>query len=81
MSSDDGWTPTQRRMLEVLSDGLPHTKEELHACCGPSCVKNVRMHLSILRKKLRHKGQDIVCRFDKRVIKYQHVRLLVSAEE
>ncbi|MFO7776004.1 MAG: hypothetical protein R6W89_09425 [Candidatus Hydrogenedentota bacterium] len=37
MTNDGDWTPTQRRMLEVLSDGLPHTKEELHACCGPSC--------------------------------------------
>ena len=74
----DVFTPTQAAMLKILSDGLPHTREELHKCCGPSSLKTIQMHLSSIRKKLRPHGEDIVYVVVSRRGCYQHVRLLVS---
>ena len=64
-------TPTQRRILAVLSDGEPHSREELIACMpdsegiegdyGTSAYNCLRMHISNLRKHLALKGQDVVC--------------------
>ena len=72
------YTPTQRKMMEVLSDGQRHRRIELHACLvdelGP--LSNITAHISNLRKKLRPKGQDIICEFSSRVIYYRLVRLL-----
>jgi DNA-binding CsgD family transcriptional regulator len=53
--------PVERKMLDVLSDGKPHTPQELQACLwdeqGP--LSTVRVHLTCLRKKLRPRGQDV----------------------
>ena len=75
----DGLTVPQR-ILQLLSDGLPHRIEELHACLHEQDApfSNVSPHLHALRKMLRARGEDIVCRtlgsgYDRR---YQHVRLL-----
>jgi len=65
-------------MLKILSDGNPHRREELHACCGPSSLRVVRAHLSVIRKKLTQ-GQDIVCVLRNRQICYQWVRTVGSA--
>lgn len=74
--------PVQRKMLEVLADGMPHTKEELHACLwdeqGP--LSNIRAHICIIRKSLQPIGQDIVCEIRRnRKTYYRQVRLLASA--
>ena len=76
----DGLTVAQR-MLQVLADGLPHRIEDLHACLHEhdAPFANVHPHILTLRKMLRPKGEDIVCRttgYDRR---YQHVRLIGSA--
>jgi len=68
-------------MLKILSDGLPHTSKELHGCCGPSCRAVVRVHMVHIRKKLRLKGEDVVCVFRQGRYYYQHVRLLASAND
>lgn len=83
----EGFTRTQSAMLDVLADGMPHTRMELHACLddelGP--LSNICMHISNIRKILRPKGQDIVCELVHVTIKggskiqYRHVRLLASA--
>jgi hypothetical protein len=74
------FTPVQSRMLEVLRDGLPHTRYELHDCLqdemGP--ISNIRSHLSSIRKKIRPFGEDIICELANRRICYRHVRLLAS---
>lgn len=69
-------TKTQNAMLEILSDGLPHHRDELHALCGPSCAGVVSQHLQGVRKKLRMFGQDIICELRNRTTYYRHVRLL-----
>lgn len=71
-------TPTHAKMLEVLSDGLPHHRDELHKCCGPSSVGVVKFHLAQIRKHLRPLGEDVVCVQNGVGFFYQHVRLLAS---
>lgn len=79
--ADNGYsrfTPTESRLLSLLSDGLPHSKKELHACLYDSLgiLNNIQAHISHLRSKIRPKGEDIVCEYAKRQIWYRHVRLL-----
>lgn len=75
------FTETQQKMLTILSDGRVHTKEELHGCCGPSSISTVRAHVYGIKQKLRRRGEDIVCAYDKGRFYYQHVRLLGSNAE
>lgn len=72
------FTPTEKRILQVLGDGLPHTKEELHTCLMDelSEVDTVKTHISNLRTKLQLRGQDIDCIKHNRRYKYRQVRLL-----
>lgn len=80
-------TPTHRRMLAVLADGMPHKREELRACLwdelGPQ--SNVWAHISTLRKYLQERGQTIVCEYRLHEkhgpLFYRHVRLLTSSDE
>lgn len=76
--STNGFTPTQRAILDVLSDGKPHTPAELRPCLGDDLAGNaaVRMHVCRLRKRLRERGQDIVSVTDRHRFRYQHVKLL-----
>lgn len=74
------WTPTQQKLIDALADGLPKSPEELHAAIGGyGAVKNIWAHLSAIRKKLRPRGQDIVCVYQKRKLHYLHVGLLRKA--
>lgn len=76
----NGYTPTQKRMLAVLRDGLPHTREELHACLPDdlSELRAIQAHISHIRKHLRVVGEEIVCEYYLRKLHYRHVRLLDS---
>ena len=68
--------PVQQRMVDVLSDGMQHTPEELHACLhdelGP--LSNVRVQLSLIRRIIQPKGYDIFHRCGY----YRMVRLMAS---
>lgn len=74
-------TPTECRILEKLSDGMPHSKEELVLCLFDdlSSVHTVKYHISNLRVKLRPIGQEIVCEYN-RGFKYRRVRLYSTGE-
>jgi hypothetical protein len=79
MSSN--FTPTQRAILSVLSDGEPHGRDELVACLSDDLANPnaIHYHLCPLRKILRAKGEDIICEYTKRrAQRYRHVRLLVT---
>ena len=81
MAGNNGkFTPTHQAMLDVLADGRPHLRKELHACLpdelGPPT--NIHAHLTAIRKMLRPKGQDIICTLVNGRICYRHVRLLAS---
>jgi len=56
------YTPTQRRLMAVLEDGLPHSRDELFACIDDELcqIVNFRVHLNYLRKKLQPIGLDIL---------------------
>ena len=78
-------TPADKRILEVLSDGAPHSRKELHERCMGDTSNSMQVRLAFqaavarLRKRLRPIGQDVVCRLEFRgQIFYQHVRLLNS---
>lgn len=75
------FTPTEKRILTVLSDGLPHTRQELHRCLSDELAElsAIQPHISRIRRRLQNKGQDIVCVLCNRQIQYQHVRILNSA--
>lgn len=72
------FTPTQQRMVDLLSDGLPHSRHELHACLNDELqpLIHITPHLTLIRKVLRPKGQDIICEIYNRTVHYRHVRLL-----
>jgi len=48
-------TPTQRRFMNLLQDGLPHSMEELRACLNDDRaeVDTVTQHIIMLRNKLK----------------------------
>ena len=77
------YTVTEQKILDVLSDGQPHSQEELHACLwdDQGSLANIRPHITHIRQKLRPLGQDIICEYIDRRRLYRHVRLLHSAND
>lgn len=79
------FTPTQQKIIDLLADGRPHTKEEIYAAIGyddlcleddPVKAINLRNHVSKLRKILEPVGQDVVCISTGWSCRYQQVRTL-----
>ena len=72
-------TPTQRRMLALLSDGRPHTRAELRKLLWDehSGLGAVRRQLCAARKIVRAAGCEIVCEITQGGrICYRQVKLL-----
>lgn len=63
MSTKTNVTPTQQRMLALLSDGNAHTVHELRDCLFDEMgeLSNVRAHVSGLRRRVEPLGLVIVC--------------------
>ena len=78
MSKSNGYTPIERAILTILSDGKGHPADELHKCCGPSSRSALRKHISCIRKKLKPRGENIVFVNTGKGLRYQLVRLLHS---
>jgi DNA-binding CsgD family transcriptional regulator len=79
----DIYTPVERRILGLLSDSLPHSREELGRCLSDDLSNDVpravRWHVFNLRRKLRDRGEYIVLELvGGRRMCYRHVRLLAS---
>lgn len=84
MANGNGFTPTQARIIQLLSDGLPHKRDDVFAACiedDLATVTALQLHISNLRPHLRARGEDIVCVVRGYVHFYQHVRLLASAND
>lgn len=78
------FTPTQARIIKMLADGMPHTRKELKTCLDDELAElgAVNFHVSILRKKLRPIGQDIVCELGAGYrLGFRHIRLLASSND
>lgn len=57
------FSPTQQRIVDLLSDGLLHSKEEIYGMLlTANSVNHIQMHISNIRRVLRPHGQDIICR-------------------
>ena len=82
MTNGTRLTPTHKKMLALLSDGLPHSKQELYCCLwdDQSAINTIAYHISTLRKK-PPPGQAIVCEFTKRAMHYRLVELVGAARD
>ncbi len=76
------YTVVQKRMIDLLADGLSHPVSELHKCLWDEMSKptSVAFHISNLRAILRPLGQDIICRSENGTYCYIHVRLIRISE-
>jgi hypothetical protein len=83
MIGANGFTPTEARIFEILSDGLPHRREDLHKCLPDelSALSALRPHLTRMRDKLQPKGFDILCVLLHKQIHYQLVHTVYSAND
>lgn len=73
-------TVTEEKLLDVLRDGMEHTREELLLCLDDelSTVDNLYVHITYLRRKLRPLGQDII---NRRASGYRWVQITPMPEE
>lgn len=78
--SSNHFTPTQRAIMQVLSDGRPHHKSELMQCLNDelSSPSAIFPHISLIRTKLRRRGEKIILIKDGKECFYQLRRVLAS---
>lgn len=71
------FTRTEYLILEVLSDGEPHHRSELHSCLWDDggALYNVNQHIYNLNRKLRPLGLDIVSIYRNRRSFYRWMRV------
>lgn len=78
------YTPTQQRIMNLLGDGMRHTRWELMHCLEDSLSDKsvLATHISYMRGYLLSQGLDIVCEHRGNHVAYRLVRLLrrVTAE-
>ena len=72
-------TPTEQRIMDLLGDGMPHTKKEMVSCLADPMggEDNVKPHLHGLRKKLLAKNETVLCVLVDRRVKYRWVALRI----
>lgn len=72
------FTPTEQRILTLLSDGLAHSKVELDRCVNDELAgsNTLSVHLARLRYKLDEVGQTILCNRRNGCVLYSHVRFI-----
>jgi predicted Zn-ribbon and HTH transcriptional regulator len=76
------FTPTERALMEVISDGKPHELEELRELIDELSEKQaVYFHMCNLRKKLERIGQSIVMVRKRKISYYQLIRILATPYE
>lgn len=81
--NNNGFTPTEQRIIQLLNDGLLHSREEIHTCLDDelSDISAIRPHITHIRNKLRPFGEDIMCRRHNGSYYYQQVRLVSSGHD
>ena len=72
------YTPTEQRIIDLLSDGLPHTRADVIKCLKDHLAdfNTLAVHMFNLRRKVRPCGQDILLVYRKGGYHYQYVILL-----
>lgn len=68
-------TPTQERLLGVLSDGQPHSADKLLGCLNDELADRrlLHVHLCYLRKKLLPFNHGILVQFIKQRVYYRRI--------
>jgi hypothetical protein len=61
MLTMDKFTPMERRIVELLRDGLPHSVTQCIASMGDvtATYQNLQPHISVINKKIRPHGYEI----------------------
>ena len=79
----NNFTPSERAILDVLADGLSHHRSQLIECLPEETgtLAKVHFHLSLIRRRLRPIGQDIICELVGQRHCYRHIRLLASSHD
>src|SRR5258708_6545234 len=72
------FSPIQKRILDLLADGLPHPRKDVWECLQDQLAPrtSVAPHIFFIRAKLRQLGQDIITETTGKAIFYRHVRFL-----
>lgn len=70
-------TPTQQCILDLLAGWLPIDPRRIHGCLRDELgdLKNIKVHISVLRRLLRPYGVIILCVIHRRRMCYQLVPL------
>lgn len=73
-------SPMENKILEVLRDGMEHTRDELLLCLGDpeSTYRNLYVRIAYLRRKLRPFNQDII---NRRAAGYRWVQISTLPHE
>ena len=66
------FTPTQQRIMDLLSDGESHAKGEVRTCLWDDlgAMKNIHPHIVAIRKAIRPLGYIITIQFRARTPHY-----------
>ena len=77
---NNGYTPTEKRIINLLSDGRAHSREEIHELLEDelSPLSAINYHITNLRSKVKGRGLIILCVSVRRNLRYQLVRELSS---
>lgn len=76
---------TQKKMMDLLKDGMPHRREELVECLPEPEIAMLEManafrcvtyHVYSLRKTLRPRGRDIICQLLNKALHYRIVGII-----
>jgi len=72
------YTPIEQRIIDLLSDGLPHDRYDLLECLRDkqASLNSLAAAIMRLRPKVRELGQEIVTELFRGSIAYRHVLLL-----
>ena len=70
-------TPVQQRILTLLGDGKPHSRDELQSCLWDelSGVGAIRMQICRIRPLLKPRGEAIICEYEQGILYYRYVFL------
>lgn len=74
------WTPIEQRIIDLMSDGMPHSRLEIIQCTfDPEYTEWNAMlqHIMHINHKLKGTGTVIHCVRQGMNHSYRHVRLLV----
>lgn len=81
MSQGNGFTPTQKKIMDLLSDRQSHHRDELRSCIldeYSNNLNNLAVHLSHLRTRLAARRQTVACEQYSGKIYYRLIDLPVA---